>query len=113
VSTLLDELVHAVPERGAALLVRGEAGIGKSTLLAAACRRAENAGMRVLRTAGVQSKAQLPFAGLHQLVLPVLGQADRLPTPQRDARPPTRVARAPNVPQPYPTPRGHKRRCSL
>jgi predicted ATPase len=41
--------------------------------------------MRVLRTTGVQSEARLPFAGLHQLVLPILGQADRLPTPQRAA----------------------------
>jgi hypothetical protein len=41
--------------------------------------------MRVLRTTGVQSEAQLPFAGLHQLVLPVLGQAGRLPTPQQTA----------------------------
>jgi hypothetical protein len=41
--------------------------------------------MLVLRTTGLQSEAQLPFAGLHQLVLPVLGQADRLPTPQRVA----------------------------
>ena len=81
----LYELVDRVHERGATLLVRGEAGIGKSTLLAAACRRAEAAGMRVLRTTGVQSEAQLPFAGLHQLVLPVLGQADQLPTPQRGA----------------------------
>ena len=81
----LYELVDGVHERGATLLVRGEAGIGKSTLLAAACRRAEEAGMRVLRTTGVQSEAQLPFAGLHQLVLPVLGQADQLPTPQRAA----------------------------
>jgi predicted ATP-dependent serine protease len=53
----LDELVDSVPERGAALLVRGEAGIGKSTLLAAACRRAEATGMRVLSTTGVQSEA--------------------------------------------------------
>src|SRR5215207_8228794 len=64
--------------------VQGEAGIGKSTLLAA-CQRADAAGMRVLRTTGVQSEAQLPFAGLHQLVLPVLGQVDQLPTPQRAA----------------------------
>lgn len=81
----LERLVDGVSECGAALLVRGEPGIGKSSLLAAARRRAEEAGMRVLRTAGVQSEAQLPFAGLHQLVLPILGQADRLPTPQRAA----------------------------
>lgn len=47
----------------AALMVRGEAGIGKSALLAVASRRAEAAGMQVLRTTGVQSEAQLPFAG--------------------------------------------------
>ncbi len=41
--------------------------------------------MRVLRTTGVQSETQLPFAGLHQLMLPILGQADRLPTLQRTA----------------------------
>jgi hypothetical protein len=81
----LYELVDRVHERGAALLVRGEPGIGKSTLLAAACRRAEDAGMQVLRTTGVQSEAQLPFAGLHQLVLPILGRVDRLPTPQQAA----------------------------
>ena len=81
----LYELVDRVHERGAALLVRGEAGIGKSTLLAAACRRAEDVGMQVLHATGVQSEAQLPFAGLHQLVLPVLGEADRLPAPQRTA----------------------------
>jgi predicted ATPase len=81
----LELLVDGVSERGAALLVRGEPGIGKSTLLAVASRRAENAGMRVLRATGVQPETQLPFAGLHQLVLPVLGQADLLPTPQQVA----------------------------
>jgi DNA-binding CsgD family transcriptional regulator/tetratricopeptide (TPR) repeat protein len=81
----LDELLDGVPERGAALLLRGEAGIGKSVLLAAASRRAQQAEMQVLRANGVQSETQLPFAGLHQLLLPVLGRVDRLPTPQRDA----------------------------
>ena len=81
----LGELVDGLPEHGSALLVRGEAGIGKSTLLEAASRRAEAAGMRVLRATGVQSEARLPFAGLHQLVLPVLGHAEHLPAPQRTA----------------------------
>src|ERR687893_781505 len=81
----LERLVDGVSEHGAALLVRGEPGIGKSTLLAAASRRAEAAGMRVLRASGVQSEARLPFAGLHQLVLPVLGRAEHLPAPQRTA----------------------------
>jgi pimeloyl-ACP methyl ester carboxylesterase len=64
----LERLINGVSECGAALLVRGEPGIGKSTLLAAAVRYAETAGMRILRATGVQSEAQLPFAGLHQLV---------------------------------------------
>jgi DNA-binding CsgD family transcriptional regulator len=81
----LGELVNGVPERGAALLVRGEAGIGKSTLLAAASRRAEGAGMRVLRATGVQSEAELPFAGLHQLLMPLLNRTGCLPAPQRSA----------------------------
>jgi DNA-binding CsgD family transcriptional regulator len=81
----LDELVDGVRERGGALLVRGEAGIGKSTLLTAASLRAETVGMRVLRTTGVQSEAELPFAGLHQLLLPELGKVDTLPAPQRNA----------------------------
>jgi hypothetical protein len=81
----LDELVDGLPERGAALLVRGEAGIGKSTLLAAAGRRAEAAGMRVLRATGVQSEAELPFAGLHQLLMPLLDRVPRLPAPQQTA----------------------------
>ncbi|CAA9219068.1 MAG: hypothetical protein AVDCRST_MAG04-532 [uncultured Acetobacteraceae bacterium] len=81
----LEQLVDGVSERGAALLVRGEPGIGKSTLLAAAVRYAETAGMRVLRATGVQSETHLPFAGLHQLVLPVLDRAEDLPPPQRTA----------------------------
>jgi DNA-binding CsgD family transcriptional regulator/tetratricopeptide (TPR) repeat protein len=81
----LKELVDGVSARGAALLVRGEPGIGKSTLLAAAVRYAETAGVRVLRANGVQSEAHLPFAGLHQLVLPVLDRAEHLPPPQRTA----------------------------
>jgi hypothetical protein len=81
----LDELVDGVAERGAVLLMRGEPGIGKSTLLEAACRRAEETGMRVLSATGVQSEAPLPFAGLHQLAWPMLAQADRLPKPQRSA----------------------------
>lgn len=81
----LDSLVSGLPEHGAALLVRGEAGIGKSALLAAASQRAAAAGMRVLRATGVQSEAELPFAGLHQLLLPLLSGLDKLPSRQREA----------------------------
>ena len=61
----------------------GEAGIGKSTLLAAATRHTETRGMQVLRASGVQSEAALPFAGLHRLVLQVLDTIEHLPSPQR------------------------------
>ncbi len=71
--------------RGAALLVKGPAGIGKSALMGAARTAALARGMQVLTMTGVQSEAHLPFAGLHQLVRPVLPRAATLPGPQRDA----------------------------
>ena len=70
---------------GGALVVRGEAGIGKSALLAAVTGQARDAGARVLSAVGVQSEARLPFAGLHQLLRPVLRLAERLPGRQRAA----------------------------
>ena len=63
----------------------GEPGIGKSALLHAAATSAGARGMRVLRTTGVESEAQLPFAGLHQLLRPVLDHPDTLAPPQRHA----------------------------
>ena len=65
------------------LVLRGEAGIGKSALLAYAAERAE--GCRVVRAVGVESEMELPFAGMHQLCAPLLGGLERLPRPQRDA----------------------------
>jgi DNA-binding CsgD family transcriptional regulator len=84
-SELLDDLVDGVGEHGAALVVRGEAGIGKSALLAVASARARAEGMLVLTATGVQTESQLPFAGLHQLLRPLLDHADELPAPQREA----------------------------
>ena len=81
----LYHLVDSIGERGGALVVRGEAGIGKSTLLAAAGERALDRGVTVVSTAGALSEAQLAFAGLHQLLLPLLGRLDLLPEPQRRA----------------------------
>ena len=75
----------AAGDRGGALLVRGEPGIGKSTLLAAARREAAERGLRVLAAAGVQSESDLPFAGLHQLVRPVLGHIAALAPAQQEA----------------------------
>jgi DNA-binding CsgD family transcriptional regulator len=78
-------LVDGIEDRGGALVLRGEAGIGKSALLAAARERALDRGVTVVSTAGALSEAQLAFAGLHQLLLPLLDGLDLLPDPQRRA----------------------------
>jgi DNA-binding CsgD family transcriptional regulator len=72
-------------DAGGALVVRGEAGIGKSALLAAATGEATERGMRVLSAAGVQSEAQISFAGLHQLLRPVFHLSEGLSSHQRAA----------------------------
>jgi DNA-binding CsgD family transcriptional regulator len=80
----LDRLVATVRAgQSAVLVVRGEAGVGKSALLA--CLVESASGCRVARAAGVESEMELPFAGLHQLCGPMLERLDRLPAPQRDA----------------------------
>ncbi len=78
-------LVDGIEDRGGALVVRGEAGIGESSLLAAAKERALERGATVVSTTGALSEAQLAFAGLHQLLLPLLGRLNLLPDPQRRA----------------------------
>src|SRR5262249_40947392 len=78
-------LVDGIGGHGGALVVRGDAGIGESALLAAAEERALRQGARVVSTTGALSEAQLAFAGLHQLLLPLLGGLDLLPDPQRRA----------------------------
>jgi len=63
---LLDRLLAAVRDRESQVLViRGEAGIGKTALLDHLAGRAE--GCRVVRASGAESEMELPFAGLHQL----------------------------------------------
>lgn len=66
-----------------ALVLRGEAGIGKSALLTHAAERAT--GCRVVRTAGVPSETGLAFAGLHQLCATMLDGLDTLAAPQANA----------------------------
>jgi DNA-binding CsgD family transcriptional regulator len=80
----LDRLLDALRSGQSAILVlRGEAGIGKTALLGYAAELAE--GCRVLQAVGVESESELPFAGLHQMCAPLLAGLDRLPPPQRDA----------------------------
>jgi DNA-binding CsgD family transcriptional regulator len=80
----LDELVAGLRAgRSRALVLRGEAGIGKSALLAYLAEHASGCG--VARTAGVESEMELAYAGLQQLCAPFLDRLERLPGPQRNA----------------------------
>jgi DNA-binding CsgD family transcriptional regulator len=80
----VEGLLHAAREGiSGALVVRGEPGIGKTALLEHAAQRAD--GMRVLRGAGIESEAELPFAGLHLLLRPAADALEALPGPQRQA----------------------------
>ncbi len=78
-------LVDPVPRASQVLLVTGEAGMGKTVLLADAAGRARSAGMRVLSVTGRESESRLAFAGLHQLLRPVLSSAAGLPGRQARA----------------------------
>jgi DNA-binding CsgD family transcriptional regulator len=81
----LRALVDPVRNEGRVLVVLGDAGIGKSALLANLTTRARQAGMRVLTAAGRESESQLAFAGLNQLLRPVLAGASGLPGRQASA----------------------------
>lgn len=84
----LNELAAALSQGAASGTVRvivGEPGIGKTALLGAARQLAGEAGFRVLSMVGVEAEAQLPFAGLHQVLSPVLEAAQELPAVQREA----------------------------
>ena len=80
----LERFIHAVRDgESRALVVCGEAGMGKTALLDHVADHA--AGCRLVRAAGVQSEMELAFAGLHQLCAPMLDRLDQLPPPQADA----------------------------
>jgi DNA-binding CsgD family transcriptional regulator len=81
---VLDRLLESVRGgQSAALVIRGQAGIGKTALLRYAARHAS--GFRLARVAGVEAEMELPFAGIHQLCAPLLAQLDALPQRQQDA----------------------------
>jgi len=73
----LDRLLAHVREgQSGVLVIRGEAGIGKTALLRYAARHAS--GFRVAQVAGVEAEMELPFSGIHQLCAPVLDHVDAL-----------------------------------
>lgn len=82
--SLLDQLLADV--RGGesrALVVRGDAGIGKTALLLYVLGQASDC--RVARAAGIEAEQELAFAALHQICAPMLDLLTRLPDPQRKA----------------------------
>jgi hypothetical protein len=81
----LSEIIAKAPAGGQAVVIAGDPGIGKSALLAAAGEVARAAGFRVLTAFGIESEAQLPFAGVHQMLWPVLGTVQQLRPSHRDA----------------------------
>ncbi|SEF38024.1 regulatory protein, luxR family [Amycolatopsis pretoriensis] len=80
----LGELVDGPGDRSG-VVIRGEAGIGKSALVAETADAASVAGLRVLRTTGAEAERNLAYAGLHQLLYPARAGVAELPAPQRDA----------------------------
>src|SRR5215475_9050736 len=83
-SARLDALLESVRSGHCAVLViRGEAGVGKTALLRYAVERAS--GFRVAQIAGVESQMELAYAGLHQLCTPMLDRLEVLPEPQQVA----------------------------
>ena len=81
----LRELVAPPYEQSRVLVVLGDPGVGKTVLLAEAAREARSAGVRVLAAAGRESEQDLAFAGLHQLLCPVLDRVASLPARQAGA----------------------------
>jgi predicted ATPase len=81
---LLEEVIAAVRDgHSRALVLWGEAGVGKTALLEHVVQAAP--GLRVVRIAGVESEMELAFAAVHQLCASLLDRLDRLPAPQREA----------------------------
>src|SRR4029079_5550014 len=81
---VVDAMLHrAYDGESAALVMLGEAGIGKTALMNYCARQA--AGCRVARIAGVQTEFEMPYAALHQLCQPMLDHLDALPEPQQMA----------------------------
>ena len=78
-------LAKAAEGYSGALVLRGEAGVGKTALLDLTVAAAAAAGMQTARLIGVEPETQLGYAGLHRFLLRFADQLEQLPGPQRDA----------------------------
>lgn len=87
--TRITEVLDAAEDRSGVaaqvLMLTAEPGAGKSTLVDWSAAQAASRGFQVLWARGGEGEAGLGFAGLYQLLRPLLGAADRLPAPQREA----------------------------
>jgi DNA-binding CsgD family transcriptional regulator len=81
----LERVIELTATNGDTLVIAGEAGIGKTSLLREASRIATADGRTVLGTTGVEAESLLPYAGLHQLLRPVVESLGELPPSQRRA----------------------------
>ncbi|MEV6167440.1 AAA family ATPase [Streptomyces sp. NPDC051954] len=81
---LMDSLFAGHDQGDTGLLLRGAPGVGKTALLDAAAVRAADAGMRVVRSSGVDFEAEMDFSALHQMLYPLRRHADRLADRHRD-----------------------------
>jgi DNA-binding NarL/FixJ family response regulator len=68
---------------GAATVLRGDAGIGKTALLDWAAERAAHRGFTVLRAVGGESEVGIAFGALHQVLKPLRENSSALPERQR------------------------------
>ena len=78
-------LARAADGYSGVLVLRGEAGVGKTVLLDETVAVAAAAGMQTARLTGVEAETQLGYAGLHRFLVPFADQLERLPGPQREA----------------------------
>ncbi|MER5469217.1 ATP-binding protein [Streptomyces sp. NPDC002935] len=81
---IIDGILGAAVERGTALVLTGEAGVGKSALLDAAALRASETGFRVLRVVGSQFGERVGFSALNQILQPLADEIPALPARQSE-----------------------------
>ncbi len=81
IRSLLDDVAHG----GGAMVMSGQRGTGKTLLLDAADRAARSIGLRVVRINGTEFEADIPLAGVHQLLVTLSGEISELPGRARSA----------------------------